>query len=809
MRCRIFRIFVENVMLMKRYIPFVVTLCAGIASISGITARAQDAVVVKPVGTSAVGTSWKGEGAAVDLSPRVLPANSPLAQERRRMLVRRAGDAAPLQARISVEGRGESVAFFEEDFNAGLIPQGWVIAPTTNVTWMVNKPTGSKEFAEDPADGGSLVQDTPYQIFKREKSWAISPEFAVGRNALLEFWIGCSLNYEDCCSMTVSVSDDDFATCTDLWCSRDQAGEKPWQWRKVQVSLDAFAGKSVKLRFFYGSGTGDDMFDVGGYSGDYRIDNIRVSGPGEVVAVELTTGEKVRFIADTDEGVTAYSWSFPGGVPSESTEASPEVYYTRDGVYDVTLTVTRGDETATDTRVGFVKVTGTEPVAAIGYPATFRHWSSGRLPLVAPMVPVTFTDASAGFPTGWNWQFGGVTEDDAATTTFDTPAAEVRYSYLHEWPVNLTVTNPHGTSSQSGAVVAEYEGNISNFRPGEVGTSFDLEGAGTFPGSNTMKITAYAEKFSAPSRPMRAYGAYVFFTKAEASSAYYQMQPVKVSICKVGEDGLPGETLDWDSWSVFELDLPQGNQAVGTAFSFTSAPVIDSEFYIVVDGIPALVDNADEQCDVRMAMAPFRSEGNTAKMLKDGKWVDVASYFPAPANHTSYMLMVNMAHSVISNVPGTPEEFRVGAPAGELTINLFSYMGWDKTLSSCDVPWLHIVSEPGELTVDEVVVGYDAVEDGVVRQGHITLTDGVTSHTFTVVQDGSTSVTTSLAGEGAVMRYDRATQVLTVEGDNSAAVYDAQGRKLIDTKQRETSLSSLPEGVYIARSSGAVLKFAR
>ena len=47
-------------------------------------------------------------------------------------------------------------------------------------------------------------------------------------------------------------------------------------------------------------------------------------------------------------------------------------------------------------------------------------------------------------------------------------------------------------------------------------TVFDLDGESSFPGSNKWGITAYAERFSAPSVPMKVFGAYVYFVKNDA-----------------------------------------------------------------------------------------------------------------------------------------------------------------------------------------------------------------------------------------------------------------------------------------------------
>jgi PKD repeat protein len=53
---------------------------------------------------------------------------------------------------------------------------------------------------------------------------------------------------------------------------------------------------------------------------------------------------------------TGWSWSFPGGTPSTSNVATPTVVYNTPGTYDVSLTVTRGSETATTTKTNYIIV---------------------------------------------------------------------------------------------------------------------------------------------------------------------------------------------------------------------------------------------------------------------------------------------------------------------------------------------------------------------------------------------------------------------------------------------------------------------
>lgn len=70
-------------------------------------------------------------------------------------------------------------------------------------------------------------------------------------------------------------------------------------------------------------------------------------------------GQTIQFVNESISAAS-YAWEFPGGSPSSSTEAFPEVLYETAGEYDVELTITTDlGDVETKTLANYVKVTGT------------------------------------------------------------------------------------------------------------------------------------------------------------------------------------------------------------------------------------------------------------------------------------------------------------------------------------------------------------------------------------------------------------------------------------------------------------------
>ena len=699
-----------------------------------------------------------------------------------------------LSANFTILDGTKTETVWSEDFNDGA--DGWTLTNAESFSWQIKSISGDKKpTAEiDANDASSLFIEGHYRYADRGNADAVSPVVKVPRNAIFSGWVGYSLNFKSECYLKLFITDDAGATWTELWSSDEETGNA-WQWFKFEIDLGAYAESDVQFKFHYG---GNNGFDTKGYMGDFTIDGLQLSGAVDVSEVNVMTGDVIRF-ADTSEGnPTSWQWSFPGGTPSTSTEQNPQVYYTRDGEYDVTLTVSANGATSRKTKTAFVKVTGTAPTAQITPPATFR-FSDTRLPLVAPLIPVSWKDVSTGFPTEWSWVFTGINPDDfTAATTINEQNPKVAYAVMHEQAAGLTATNQHGSSDALSNISVEYEGYITNMLEGDYATTFNLDGYGEFPGTNSFGIEEYAEKFSAPSVPAVIPGVTVYFVEATAEEVIDQIAGVKVAIY-TSKDGLPDKQLDFASWSVFELDTPSGGTMVGTDFEFSQPVIVTDEFFVVISGIP----EKNETCTVSFGMAEFRDHGNTAYFKKNGEWIACSDYFPAGANHTSYAIFPYLRHSVMSAF--TNSDVKVGPAAGSFVFTLYSWMGYNDP--KCSSEWCRVASAPSGYTIDDITIEYDKLPTSITqRTATITFSDGISEVVLTVTQDENGAV--------AIKAMPKAKLAPSIFTDNlciylptdatSIEIYNAAGQAVMKTDVcgeaiKTIGTTSLSKGIYLIK----------
>ncbi len=126
----------------------------------------------------------------------------------------------------------------------------------------------------------------------------------------------------------------------------------------------------------------------------------------------------------------AWNWSFPGGMPSSSTEQNPTVTYSAPGVYSVTLIVTNAYGTDTLTQTSLIEVLAL-PVAAFDFTATD--------------LTVAFTNQSQhGTAYTWNFGDGNMSNEANPTHTYASPST---------YTVSLTVLNNCGAATLQKTIV--------------------------------------------------------------------------------------------------------------------------------------------------------------------------------------------------------------------------------------------------------------------------------------------------------------------------------------------------------------------
>lgn len=483
----------------------------------------------------------------------------------------------------------------------------------------------------------------------------VSPEVTIPANATLEFYTIVSR------SATTSLAKKEYDLTANLvsgtdtvkvfsladWTTQPNTPHVPATWEKVTVDLSAYAGKTANLDFNYRNDT------LVGRGGLVYLDDVQLLSrmqPNDVVTVALD--DTVHFVNETEAlgGAYTYSWQFPGGTPSESTEKNPVVVYATPGTYDVSLSVTRTIKSGTGrnavttteqsdtTRTGFVTARYQRPVAAVGEPDNaFRRRLSGGSIMVAPGKPVTFHDASTNHPTYWRWEFKDSknnviytsTEPDV-TVQFDTVLAERSAYYKY----TLTVGNEAGEdtyASQAQTIQvggANYIWNFDGWHSSGLPNTIqyynltDDESQGYFGGSNTEGITMWAEKFVAPLDTAAVTMLTALFPQGKG--LYPRGTNITLSLYTAGPDGLPAQQILGSNVSKAAGDLTWSSRTISSGW--TRFPYDDNypipllpgqDFFVVIEGIPPYVKGSSE---IALASKQMENGRGTVYCYQNGEW---------------------------------------------------------------------------------------------------------------------------------------------------------------------------------------------
>ena len=239
-------------------------------------------------------------------------------------------------------------------------------------------------------------------------------------------------------------------------------------------------------------GDGNTSFDINPThtyeeDGDYEVTLTAINECGEVTFTEdftIVTNPEVGFTANvtsgcaplevefldlSSENTTAWSWSFPGGTPSSSTEQNPTISYNTPGTYAVTLIVSNAFGTATASQQNFIVVLP-DPIAS------FNFSTAG--------TTVGFNNTSDN-ATSFSWNFG-----DGNTSTSVNPSHIYENDGVYE--VVLTATGECGTVTTTETITIATEpvaGFTANTLTGCTPMSVD------FSDQSSNNVTAWSWSF--------------------------------------------------------------------------------------------------------------------------------------------------------------------------------------------------------------------------------------------------------------------------------------------------------------------------
>lgn len=355
-------------------------------------------------------------------------------------------------------------------------------------------------------------------------------------------------------------------------------------WKKFSFDLKRVEGRRVTFSFRYQGSDGDQQL----------IDGFRVmqTDDGADARVNINQGESVQFYDRSEGNVKSWRWEFEGGTPSVSTTRDPLIRYDRAGTYPVRLTVSDGKSTSEETREGYVVVSMRQPVALIGMPDE-GYLSPFVATFVPTNVPVTFHSLSTGMPTSLEWQFVG-----GSPETSTEPDPVVTYPRKGLYSLSLTASNDAGSDTdamlyavQAGG--AQYVWNILPEENSEL-VQIQLGWYGNYAGSNWLGLTAFAEHYPKPLAAATVDSVDVYFYSGHTVSPD---APITLSVCRPDSSGAPGEVLGSVTITAADIMIDE-TSFVPTRFRLSSPVEIDSDFFVVIEGIPnATNDSAPYDSD--------------------------------------------------------------------------------------------------------------------------------------------------------------------------------------------------------------------
>ena len=490
------------------------------------------------------------------------------------LLISSASYASDLKAVFSSPGANETLVLCGFDSEKAL--DSWSLESLDpENTWQISDyyPSFLPNYSDiNPSSVSSLY--IPYSYGSQDEVLT-SPQYTIKPNSSLSFYTAFNGVWVMDANFKVYVSTVGEATREELFDAfmwSQESGHDDAKWLPFSFDLSRWAGKDIQFILEYKGAYGDDV-----YVDDFKVE---VAGVGDDAKVNVEINSPVQFNCLTpDEGLT-YAWTFEEGTPSTSTEKNPVVTFGAYGSFDVSLTVSDGTNSDTQTRADFVNIKGVGPTSDIGMP--LQGYSC---PYIGTYVPtetaVQFRDLSKGHPTSWDWVFTGT---DQETSTDQNPIVTYPEAGYHS--VGLKATNDYGSdnSQYDHAIQVGGSANVWNidFTEEAIPEVVDLSWYGYYGGSNWLSMTSFAEYYKKPVVSAKLDSVYLYFGAIDAVTTDAIL---RVEVMSVGDNGMPSEVLASTNLKVTDLVDPSDNY-IPTKVGFAEPIILDEAFFITISDFP-------------------------------------------------------------------------------------------------------------------------------------------------------------------------------------------------------------------------------
>jgi len=239
-----------------------------------------------------------------------------------------------------------------------------------------------------------------------------------------------------------------------------------------------------------------------------------------------------------------------------------------------------------------------------------------------PFIPVDgtmrFTDLTAGFPpVTWNWTLNGATP---ATSTLQHP--QVVYTTAGNHDVSLAVTNAlSGTGSLTKtafikAMNNEYNPHWNMNRGEDTAVVYNWGASGNYvAGTNTVGLTAFAERFVAPVASGLINGVGIrYYRTATAPSG-----TLTISLAR-DENGFPGAILASSTQAANNIGTTTGTYLVYT--NFATPVLVSGAYHIVISGFSGASTGGVRNLSICSTADRGMGGKNTFSYFDGGTWYD-------------------------------------------------------------------------------------------------------------------------------------------------------------------------------------------